>query len=138
MPASQQMFSQVIAYLTTLIGLSLLAGWYVAFRVRVYVGWLGLAFLSLAAMFHLRRAGVVAHDWLWLTLAAVFFIIALVAAARESGERLRALQAEQQAAENAFLEMVQAEVGKKEGGGEGEQAVLSKGDEERPEKAPES
>ena len=125
MPPSQQALSQAAAYLTTLIALSLLAGWLVAFRARTYVGWLGLGFLALAIMFHLRRAEIIARGWPFLIVATVFFVLAFLAAARESAQRLRALRAEREAAEQAFLEIVRAEAAKREPGGASDEARSS-------------
>jgi 4-hydroxybenzoate polyprenyltransferase len=109
MGGGEVLVSQLEAYLTTLIALSLLAGWLLALRSRRYLGWLGLVFSSLAMMFNLWRAGLRVPGWPFLAAAAVFFCAALLAAARETGDRLRVLRAAREANEAAFLEMLKAE-----------------------------
>jgi TRAP-type C4-dicarboxylate transport system permease small subunit len=98
----------------------MLAGWLSAFRHRAYLGWLGLAFLTLSG-------SILAHDKVkvaqelgaaapqlrlaaqaLLVVCAVCFVLAVVMAVQESIRRLRELRERHEAAEEALLAMVQA------------------------------
>ena len=119
----QQMATRLAANLATLVAVSLLVGWFVAFRARTYVGWLGLSFLSLALMFHLRRAELIVKVWPFVLATGFFFLLAFIAAAKETAQRLRSLRESHRAAEEAFLEMVKAGLAKQEEKGGPQQEV---------------
>jgi hypothetical protein len=103
---------QALAYAATLAAISLIAGWFAAFRNRPYVGWLGAAFLCFAVLAHLRVHEVVVPRWPFLTGAGVCFALAFYAAARETARRLREIQEDQRAAEEALVEMIRLAVAK--------------------------
>ena len=133
------MSPQTAAALTAFVGICLLAGWLSGFRHRSYVGWLGLAFLALGGFLlalakqkEAQEMGAPDPRWamamkvlLFVWLAA--FLIALVAAVRETSRRLRELRESHQAAAEGLLEMLrasreadeQSESAEAEGEGEG-------------------
>ena len=114
------MTPRLAAGLTTVVGLSMLAGWLSAFRNRAYLGWLGLAFMSVsgyllaydkgqeARSFGLPVGNAALAQKLFLLLCAIAFVLAIVAAARETVHRIREIQAGQRAAEEAMLEILKA------------------------------
>lgn len=114
------MSPQLAAGLTGFVGLCMLAGWLSAFRNRFYLGWLGLAFLSLAgAIWGSGRAEAAralgGSDPRATLLAQVLFIVcvvafllALVSAVRETGRRVREIKERHAAAEEALLAMIRA------------------------------
>lgn len=117
------MSPQLAAGLTALVGICMVAGWITAFRNRAYLGLLGLAFLSLSAFFWIGdRASAAARgpgDPQLLALARamlgcclLLFLLAAVAAVRETARRLREIRAGYREAEEAVLEMVKASLQK--------------------------
>jgi hypothetical protein len=111
---------RLAAGLTTIVGLSMLAGWLSAFRNRGYLGWLGLAFMSMsgylfaydrahaASAFSLPAGGAVLAQKACLAIAFIAFACAVVAAARETKRRIREIQESHRAAEEALFEMMKA------------------------------
>ena len=111
---------RLAASLTTIVGLSMLAGWLSAFRNRAYLGWLGLAFMSMsgylmaydraqsAKAFGLSTGGAVLAQKICLLLAFIGFFCSVIAAVRETKRRIREIQEGHQAAEQALLEMMKA------------------------------
>ena len=98
----------------------MLAGWLSAFRNRVYLGWLGFAFISFAG-FLLAADRAKAAQGLGLAdprmvllakallfVCALAFLLALIAAVQETRRRLRQLQERHREAAEAMLEMFQA------------------------------
>ena len=118
------MSPQLAAALTAIVGICMVAGWITAFRNRAYLGLLGLAFLALSGCLwtldKARGAGgpevsdpqmlLVARGMLVACLA--FFLLAAVAAVRETARRLREIRAGYREAEEAVLEMVKASLEK--------------------------
>ncbi len=114
------MTPQFAAGLTGFVGVCLIAGWISGFRNRSYVGWLGLAFLALSgflvALGKVREAQEFnkASPGFSLMAKALFviwagaFIVALVAAVRETLRRLSELRASHEAAAEGFLEIMRA------------------------------
>ena len=114
------MSPQVAAGLTAFVGVCMVAGWLSAFRNRAYLGWLGLAFLalsgSLLAHDRARQAQVLGVASPQVSLLAkilllvclLSFVLALVAAVRETARRLRDIRDRHRAAEEALLAMMQA------------------------------
>lgn len=138
--------------MTTVVGLSMLAGWLSAFRNRAYLGWLGGAFLALSGYLIFRDRAVVAQEMetsdpqavllanLCLGAAALAFVLALVAATLETTRRIRAIQERHRAAEDALLAVIHAarerEAGKgADAGGGQEQAAGDKPGGEPPDSA---
>jgi uncharacterized membrane protein YtjA (UPF0391 family) len=119
---------QLAASLTLVVALSMLAGWVTAFRNRAYLGWLGLAFLSLSGYLIFRDRAATAHQLgmpsggaalaatVLFAVAIGFFLVSLVAAAQETRRRLREVQASHRAAEEALLEMMRAGRGQEDRG----------------------
>ncbi len=121
------MTPQFAAGLTGFVGICLIAGWITGFRNRSYVGWLGLAFLALSgflvALGKVREAqefgasnpgfGLVAKALFVVWVVA--FVLALMAAVRETLRRLKDLRTSHEAAAEGFLEIVRA-TQEKEGG----------------------
>ena len=116
---------QIIAYLCLIVGLSMVAGWFLAFRSRPYLGLLGLAFLTLFAYIRIWLAVGEAHEaklaapgleWLGLGVLVVtagLFLAAFWAAVQESRRRIREARERFRAAEAAMLAMLEAERKKK-------------------------
>jgi hypothetical protein len=127
----------LLSTLTTLIGLSLLAGWLTTFRNRGYLAWLGLAFLAVSGYLlasdrareahelGLPHSGPLALARACLIVCLIAFVIAIVAAARETGRRMREIRESHQAAEEAMLEMIQAS---REKEAQAEQSTTQEGD----------
>ena len=111
---------QLAAGLTAFVGLCMLAGWLSAFRHRAYLGWLGLAFLTLSGSILAHDKVKVAQDLgaaapqmrlaaqALLVVCAVCFVLAVVMAVQESIRRLHELRERHQAAEEALVAMAQA------------------------------
>jgi hypothetical protein len=111
---------RLAASLTTIVGLSMLAGWLSAFRNRAYLGWLGLAFMSMsgylmaydraqsAKAFNLPTGGAALTQKACLVIAFVGFLCSEVAAVRETKRRIREIQEGHRAAEEALFEMMKA------------------------------
>jgi hypothetical protein len=124
---------RLAATLTTIVGLSMLAGWLSAFRNRAYLGWLGLAFMAVsgylmaydvaqnAKTYSLPIGGAALAQKICLLICAIAFLLAVMAAARETRRRLREIKEGHRAAEEALLEMLRSsaakEAAKSEGGG---------------------
>ena len=114
------MTPRLAASLTTIVGLSMLAGWLSAFRNRAYLGWLGLAFLAVSgylmaydaarnAMTYSLPVGLAALvQKVCLLVCAVSFLLAIVAAVRETKRRIKEIREGHQAAEEALLEMLKS------------------------------
>ena len=114
------MTPRLAASLTTIVGLSMLAGWLSAFRNRAYLGWLGLAFMSMsgyllaydraqsARAFNLPIDSAILAQKVCLVIAVLAFFLSLIAAARETVRRVREIQASNREAEEAMLEMMKA------------------------------
>ena len=114
------MTPQFAAGLTGFVGICLIAGWISGFRNRSYVGWLGLAFLALSgflvALGKVREAQEfgASNPRLGLVAKALFvvwvgaFVLALVAALRETSRRLKDLRTSHEAEAEGFLEIVRA------------------------------
>jgi len=112
---------QTIAYLCLVVGLSMVAGWVVAFRNRPYLGLLGLSFLSLAgyvlareAVRRAQEARLSAPGLTWLEVAALvatllLFVASFWAAVQESRRRMREVREHFRAAEDAFTTLMEAE-----------------------------
>jgi len=126
------MSPQLAAGLTGFVGICLIAGWVAGFRNRSYVGWLGLAFLALSgflvALGKVREAqefGMSSPRLALLTKLLLLvwigaFVLAFVAAVRETSQRLKELRASHEAAAEGFLEIVRA-AQQKEGEAQAEQ-----------------
>jgi len=111
---------RLAAGLTTIVGLSMLAGWLSAFRNRGYLGWLGLAFMSMsgylfaydkaqsAKAFNLPTDGALLAQKACLVIAFVAFVCSAVAAVRETKRRIREIQEGHREAEEALFEMMKA------------------------------
>jgi len=111
---------RLAASLTTIVGLSMLAGWLSAFRNRAYLGWLGLAFMSMsgylmaydraqsAKAFGLPTGGPALAQKICLLVALIGFLCSLVAAVRETRRRIREIHEGHRAAEEALFEMMKA------------------------------
>lgn len=118
------MSPQLAAGITGVIGLCMVAGWMSAFRNRAYLGLLGLSFLTLSGFFlsagRAREAQELSIDAPGMLLLArtllvaclVFFLLAAIAAARETARRLREIRTSHREAEEAMLEMFKAAVNK--------------------------
>ena len=114
------MSPQVAAGLTAFVGICLIAGWITGFRNRAYVGWLGLAFLALAAFLlvlgkHKEAQETGAADPRLATAVKVLllvwvaaFVLSMVAAVRETSRRLKELRASHETAAEGLLEIMQA------------------------------
>jgi hypothetical protein len=114
------MSPQFAAGLTAFVGLCLVAGWATGFRNRSYVGWLGLAFLLLAgSLMSAAKAGEARElgaDAPALGLLAkvlfgacfVAFLLAALAAVRETARRLQELRLHHEEAAEAMLEIFRA------------------------------
>ena len=116
----------IIGYYCAVTGLSMVAGWYVSFRNRPYLGALGVFFLALAASLMIYDYGsimtgppgeekrlIISSAMRWVLrgttlLAATAFVAAVVMAVRESQQRLREVRAHYQAAAEALMAMSQA------------------------------
>jgi hypothetical protein len=116
----------IIGWYCIVAGLSMLAGWLVAFRNRPYLGALGVFFLALAAslMIYDRAGGAslavagragtaIAPGMKWalrgtVLLAVIAFISAVVMAVQETRQRLRDVRIHYQAAAEALMAMSQA------------------------------
>ncbi len=113
--------AQVIAYLCIVVGLSMVAGWWVAFRNRPYLGLLGLSFLALAAYLAARERVAVAKaagatdlmmvrvEIAALVVCAALFVAATIAAVQESRRRLAEVREHFRAAEEGLMAMMEAE-----------------------------
>ena len=113
--------AQVIAYLCIVVGLSMVAGWWVAFRNRPYLGLLGLSFLTLAAYLVSREkvaaakaAGATNVTMVWVEIAALvicaaLFVAATIAAVQESKRRMAEVREHFRAAEEGLMAMMEAE-----------------------------
>lgn len=98
----------------------MLAGWLSAFRHRAYLGWLGLAFLTLSGSILVHDKVKVAQELgaaatqmrlaaqALLVVCAVCFVLAAVMAVQESVRRLRELKERHRSAEEALVAMMQA------------------------------
>jgi len=114
-------FSQVIRYFCMVVGLSMVAGWWVAFRNRRYLGLMGASFLTLAVYLGARErvamakaAGVINLPMTWLEIGALVICVALfigatMDAVQESRRRLAEVREHFQAAVVGFMEMMEAE-----------------------------
>lgn len=97
----------------------MLAGWLSAFRHRAYLGWLGLAFLTLSGSILAQDKMTVALELgaaapqmrlaaqALLVVCAVCFVLAAVMAVQESVRRLRELKEQHRSAEEALVAMMQ-------------------------------
>jgi hypothetical protein len=113
--------SHLISYACLITGLSMLAGWWVAFRNRPYLGLLGLSFLSLAGYVMAREAVAQAVASLtpnplmgWVEIAALvicvmLFAAATVAAVKESQRRMREVREHFRAVEEGLMAMLEEE-----------------------------
>jgi hypothetical protein len=111
------MSPQFAAGLTAFAGLCMVAGWFAAFRNRSYLGLLGLAFLTLSSFLWVggkaQDLGVHKHQMLLLArvlfaVCLLFFLLAGLAALRETARRMRDIRDSYRAAEEAMLEIMQA------------------------------
>jgi len=117
---------QAVATLLIVAGLSMVAGWAVAFRNRYYLALLGLFFLTLAGallaadkvrhaqQFGASEPGLATLAKALFISAAVFMALALVAAVQEVRRRLAEMRESYRAAEEAFMAMAQAAKEKQE------------------------
>jgi ABC-type Fe3+ transport system permease subunit len=118
---------QFAAGLTAFVGLCLTAGWIAGFRNRSYVGWLGLAFLALAGFLLALGKAQAAREFggdsspfgtiatVLLVLGIALFLVALVAAVRETSRRLQELRESHEAAAEGLLELLRASAESGEG-----------------------
>ena len=118
------MSPQLAAGLTALVGVCMVAGWLTAFRNRAYLGLLGLGFLTISgfllALAKARAAEELGADSSQIVLLArllfgvclLLFLLAAVAAIRETARRMREIRTGYREAEEAMLEMVQAAIDK--------------------------
>ncbi len=109
---------QLAAGLTAFVGVCMLAGWLSAFRHRAYLGWLGLAFLTLSGSILAQDKVKVALELgaaapqmrlaaqALLVVCAVCFVLAAVMAVQESVRRLHELKERHRSAEEALMAMV--------------------------------
>ncbi len=119
------MSSDLAAALTGFVGLCLIAGWLSGFRNRGYLGWLGLAFVCLAGAIWAsgeaelaREMGAAANrpmrlGQVLLGVCVVAFVLAVLSAVQETQRRVREIRARHEAAEEALIEMLRAQRGKK-------------------------
>lgn len=133
------MSPQLAAALTGIVGICMVAGWITAFRNRAYLGLLGLAFLALSGcLWALGKARVVGEPGLtdpqmllvarvMLVSCLVLFLLAAVAAVRETARRLGEIRAGYREAEEAVLDMVKASLEKE---GESESSRVEDSSEE--------
>ena len=120
------MSPQLAAGLTALVGICMVAGWLAAFRNRAYLGLLGLGFLAISgfllSLANARAAEDLGADNSQAVLLArvlfaacvLLFLLAAVAAIRETARRMRAIRTSYREAEEAMLEMVQASIDKEQ------------------------
>jgi hypothetical protein len=106
--------AQTIAYLCIVVGLSMIAGWWTAFRNRPYLGLLGASFLVLATYLIVRERVAANPAIVWVQIAAlaiyaVLVVAAVVAAVQESRRRLAEVREHFRAAEEGFVAMMEAE-----------------------------
>jgi hypothetical protein len=106
--------AQTIAYLCIVVGLSMIAGWWTAFRNRPYLGLLGASFLVLATYLIVRERVAANPAIVWVQIAAlaiyaVLVVAAVVAAVQESRRRLAEVRENSRAAEEGFVAMMEAE-----------------------------
>jgi len=139
------MSPELIAGLTAFVGLCLVTGWFVGFRNRGYVGWLGVAFIALAGFLlsvarnrQAQELGAVDPRLAILTKVLLFvwlaaLVASLGAAIGETRRRLKELKESHQAAAEGFLEAMRAaREGKGNSGmqaGEGEGRARDDGEE---------
>lgn len=96
------------AFVTGFIGILFLAGFVSAFRNRIYVGLLGLSFVTLAAQIMMPAES--AHRWLRLGLlivAGALFLGAVFAAVSETAARVRLLQEARRGREREMWEYLE-------------------------------
>ncbi|MDH4178949.1 MAG: hypothetical protein OEV33_00445 [Armatimonadota bacterium] len=118
------MSPQLAAGLTALVGICMVAGWVTAFRNRAYLGLLGLAFLALSGFLWTGGKARVAGEMelgdpqmlllarALLAACLVLFLLAALAAARETTRRVHEIRSGYREAEGAMLEMVKASLEK--------------------------
>lgn len=133
------MTPRLAATLTTIVGLSMLAGWLSAFRNRAYLGWLGLAFMAVsgylmeydvaqnAKTYSLPIGGAALAQKVCLLVCAIAFLLAVIAAVRETRRRLREIKESHRAAEEALLEMLKSSAAREAAEGEGKGADTDDG-----------
>jgi uncharacterized membrane protein YhaH (DUF805 family) len=114
------MTPQLAAGMVAFVGVCLLAGWFTGFRNRSYVGWLGLAFVILAASvmagakakeakdLGLASAGLATTAKALLLVTAAAFLVSAVSAIQETVRRLREIKQSHEAAAEGFLELMRA------------------------------
>jgi len=108
--------AQTIGYYCLVAGLSMLAGWWIAFRNRPYLLSLGVFFVALAAALIIGDRmvpGVNAPGLRWalraaVAVAVVAFVIAVVLATQETRRRIREMREHYRAAADALAEMARA------------------------------
>jgi prepilin signal peptidase PulO-like enzyme (type II secretory pathway) len=108
--------TQTIGYYCLVAGLSMIAGWWIAFRNRPYLLSLGIFFAALAAALIIGDRmvpGVDAPGLRWalrgaVAAAAVAFVIAVVLATQETRRRIREMREHYRAAAEALAEMARA------------------------------
>ena len=127
----------IIGWYCVVTGVSMLAGWFVAFRNRPYLAALGVFFLALAAslMIYDKAGGAslavagkagtaIAPGMKWalrgtILLAVAAFVAAVVLAVRETQQRMRDVRAHYQAAAEALMAMNQVREQKRREGEQG-------------------
>jgi hypothetical protein len=101
-------WERVAGSFASIIGLSLLAGFFIQFRDRGYVGWLGVNFLLLAGAGFTWQSNPEMRGYL-LGAAGLSFLFALVSAILHTREKLRDINDRQQAFEAQMLAMLEVE-----------------------------
>ncbi len=133
--------AQLIAYFCIVTGLSMVAGWWVAFRNRPYLGLLGASFLVLAAYLMARQHALTAQAagqadpvmrWVQVAALAVYVVLVIAAvraALQESRRRMAEVREHFRAAEEGLMAMMEAERRRRE-------AQQAKADDESAEDGP--
>lgn len=108
--------AQTIGYLCLLAGLSMIVGWWVAFRNRPYLLSLGIFFAALAASLIISdrlQPGATSPALLWalravVAVAALAFVTAVVLAVQETRRRIQEIKEHYHAAAEALTEITRA------------------------------
>ncbi len=82
----------VAAFITGFLGLLFLIGFFRAFRERIYLALLGLAFITLAARMLVVRPELTWLKWTLVALSGVFFLGAVLFAVLQTLAQMRLIQ----------------------------------------------
>lgn len=134
---------RVVASLISFVGICMIAGWLSAFRNRAYLGWLGLAFVTIGGCLlaadkaeTAQALGGSGHQFiLWARVlfaaSVISGLLAIISAVQESRRRLRELQQRHRDAAEAILELTKAQLEKEAEGDLGKSNQESPPDEGR-------